>query len=98
MYKEMYPNDDLENLCEELVYQQIHEVLTSGEYGLPNTPVSIQDVAAIALNNMPAKYICNFMEKKYPSAQLKDKPDDLKEYANRQVIKAVKKVVANPHD
>jgi len=94
----MYPSEDLENLCEELVYEQIHKIIEAGEPEFPSTNVSIQDVAAIALNNMPPKYICNFLEKNYPSQTLLEEVSDLKKYARRQVLKAVKKVIENPHE
>ena len=58
----------------------------------------MQDVAAIALNNMPPKYICNIFEKQRPGPQLTDEVKDLRKYAHRQVIKAMKKVQLNPHD
>lgn len=98
MYKDMYPSDDLENLCEELVYEQIHRIIEAGEPKFPTTAVSIQDIAAIALNSMPPKYICNFLEKNYPSPSLAEEVKDLKEYANRQVLKAIEKVLEHPHD
>ena len=55
MYKEMYYHDDLENLAEEIVFEQIHELIQSGEQDFNQSDVNIQDIAAIALNNMPGK-------------------------------------------
>jgi len=98
MYKDMYYNDDLENLAEEIVFEQIHLLLQDDEVEVPSSEVSIQDIAAIALNNMPPKYICNFFEKQEPGEQLKEEVKDLKKYAKRQVLKAIKKVKATPHD
>lgn len=98
MYKEMYYHDDLENLAEEIVFEQIHLLVQSDGVNIPDSEVSIQDIAAIALNNMPAKYICNFFEKNDPSEQLQDEMKDLKKYAKRQVLKAIKKVRDKPHD
>ena len=98
MYKEMYYNDDLENLAEEVVFEQIHLLLEDDEVDVPSSEVSIQDIAAIALNNMPSKYCCNFLEKREPGEQLQDEVKDLKRYAKRQVLKAIRKVKAIPHD
>ncbi len=98
MYKEMYYHDDLENLAEEVVFEQIHLLIEGDEIDVPDSEVSIQDIAAIALNNMPAKYCCNFLEKREPGEQLKEEVEDLKKYAKRQVLKAIKKVKAIPHD
>lgn len=98
MYKEMYYHDDLENLAEEIVFEQIHLLIQDPEVDVPTSEVSLQDVAAIALNNMPAKYICNFLEKQAPSDQLKEEVKDLRKYAKRQVLKAIQKVNKIPHD
>ncbi|PWK49226.1 late competence development ComFB family protein [Pleionea mediterranea] len=98
MYKEMYYHDDLENLAEEIVFEQIHELIQSGEQDFNQSDVNIQDIAAIALNNMPAKYVCNFLEKQNPGPNLREEVNDLKKYAKRQVIKAIKKVNKHPHD
>lgn len=98
MYKDMYYHEDLENLSEEIVFEQLHLLIESGEADIPTSEVSIQDIAAIALNNMPAKYISNFLEKKAPGESLKSEMADLKKYAKRQVLKAIKKVKQTPHD
>ncbi len=94
----MYYHDDLENLAEEIVFEQIHQLIEDDETDVPTSQVSIQDIAAIALNNMPAKYVCNFLEKQEPGEQLKEEVKDLKKYAKRQVLKAIKKVKEIPHD
>ena len=98
MYKEMFVHDELENLCEEIVFEQIYKVIQEGKYDFAQTAVTIQDIAALALNNMPPKYITNFVEKKFPRPGLSQEVNDLKRYARRQVIKAIKKVSENPHD
>ncbi len=98
MYKEMYYNDDLENLAEEIVFEQIHQIIQEGEVDFKQTDVTIQDIAAIALNNMPAKYICNFLEKQNPGPTLLEEVKDLRKYARRQVLKAIKRVADYPHD
>ena len=98
MYKEMYYHEDLENLAEEVVFEQIHLLIEDEEIDVPTSEVSIQDIAAIALNNMPAKYVCNFLEKREPGEQLQDEVKDLQKYAKRQVLKAIKRVQETPHD
>ncbi len=94
----MYYHDDLENLAEEIVFEQIHELIQEGEYEFSQTDLTIQDIAAIALNNMPAKYICNFLEKQNPGPNLLEEVKDLRKYARRQVIKAIKRVGEYPHE
>jgi len=98
MYKEMYYHEDLENLAEEVVFEQIYLLSQGDEVDVPSSDVSIQDIAAIALNRMPAKYCCNFLEKREPGEQLQEEVKDLQKYAKRQVLKAIKKVKETPHD
>ncbi len=98
MYKEMYEFDDLVNLSEEIVFEQIHQVIQEGKPAFKATPLSIQDVAAIALNQMPAKYVTSILERVNPSEELREEVAELKKYARRQVIKAIRKVSAHPHE
>ena len=98
MFKEQFVTDDLENLSEEIVFEQLSILIEEGKHEFPQTAVSVQDIAAIALNNMPPKYICSFIEKQYPRQNLLDEVNDLKTYAKRQLIKAIEKVNENPHE
>lgn len=98
MYKEMFAHDELENLCEEIVFEQIHKLIQEGKHDIHMNSVTIQDIAAIALNAMPPKYVTNFMEKKFPRPGLQTEVSDLRRYARRQVLKAIKRVSTNPHD
>ena len=98
MFKEQFITDDMENLSEEIVFEELSKLLEDGQYKFAETAVTVQDIAAIALNNMPPKYICSFIEKQYPRQNLLDEVNDLKKYARRQLIKAIKKVNDNPHE
>jgi len=98
MFREQFVTEDLENLSEEIVFEQLSIIIEEGKYEFSKSPISVQDIAAIALNNMPPKYICSFIEKQYPRQNLLDEVNDLKRYARRQLIKAIKKVNENPHE
>lgn len=98
MYKEQYMTDDMENLSEEIVFEELTALMEEGKHSFNQSTVTVQDIAAIALNNMPPKYICSFIEKQYPRENLLEEVKDLKKYARRQLIKAIKKVNDHPHD
>ena len=98
MYEEQYVTEDMENLSEEIVFEELSKLIEEGQHKFTETEVSVQDIAAIALNNMPPKYVCNFIEKLNPRQNLLDEVNDLKKYARRQLIKAIKKVNDNPHE
>ncbi len=98
MFKEQFVTEDLDNLSEEIVFEELSGLIDEGKHKFSETAVTVQDIAAIALNNMPPKYICSFIEKQYPRQNLIDEVNDLKKYARRQLIKAIKKVNAHPHE
>ncbi len=98
MAKENFVTDDLQNLSEEIVFEQIASLQQEGHQDLPETDIGIQDIAAIALNQMPPKYICSFIDKLSPRKELLDELQDLRKYARRQLLKAIRKVRQNPHD
>ena len=97
MYKEKYPHDDLENLTEEIVYQQIHHLLES-DASTELTEVSLQDVAAIALNNLKPLYATSFLDKINPRDEFKKEIASVTEEAAKQVKAAVDRVMEQPHD
>ncbi len=97
MYKELYPHDDLENLMEELVYQEIDHLIKQG-YDMPGSEISIQDIAAIALNQLPPRYISSILDKKNPSAESLKKLDSYKPLVKEKVLQAIEIVQTNPHD
>ena len=97
MYKAMYEHDDLVNLSEEIVFEQIHQLIQEGKPVFDVSPLNIQDIAAIALNQMPAKYVTSILERHNPSDELREEVAELKKYARRQVLKAIRKVNDHPH-
>lgn len=98
MYKEKFPHDELENLSEEIVFEELYRLISEDEWDIPEDDISLQDIAAIALNNMPPKYVSSVVEKNYPRQELIDEVRDLKRYARRQVLRALALVKANPHN
>ncbi len=97
-YKSRFSHEDLENLTEEIVFEQIYKIQQEEGSNIPTSDVALQDIAAIALNNVPPKYICNFMEKHNPHKSLIDEVNSLRDFAHKQVLKAIKIVRDNPHD
>ncbi len=98
MAKENFVTDDLMNLSEELVFEQIQLLMDEGNTDVPDSDIGILDVAAIALNNIPPKYICSLIDKVSPRDELIKDLKDLRKYARRQVLKAISIVNRNPHD
>ncbi|MFW1677087.1 late competence development ComFB family protein [Pontibacter sp. JAM-7] len=98
MYKQMYYTDDLVNLTEEIVFKQLHKIIEAGEEQISLTSITVQDIAAIALNNVPPKYVCNVLDKQSFPPSLKAELESLEKFARYQVLKAIQIVQSNPHD
>ncbi|RLA04730.1 MAG: aminoglycoside phosphotransferase [Gammaproteobacteria bacterium] len=98
MYKELFVTDDLENISEEIVFEELSKIIDDGELEFSETAITVQDIVAIALNKMPPKYICSFVEKKYPRETLRLEIMEMKKLAHIELIKAIEKVNANPHE
>lgn len=97
-YTPTFSTDDLLNVSEVIVLSEIERLRQENYPGLPETDIGLQDVAAIALNNMPPKYICSPIDKANPGESLRKEMEDLRNYARRQILKAIERVKTHPHD
>lgn len=97
MYKERYYRDDLENLSEEMLFEQLHLLTESGETTFCQCQICIQDIAAIALNNLPPSYISSFVEKHYRSEERNEKYASLRAQAKTELLAAIDLVSSRPH-
>lgn len=97
MFKDQFQRDDLENLMEELVFEQITVLMSEGEEQIPNNDIAIQDIAALALNNLPAKYCCSIIDKKLPRPELLVELQNYKPLVRDKVLAAIDQVNSFPH-
>lgn len=65
-FKKHYELEDLENVSEELVFEQIDALVRDGSKKFCRCKVCLQDMAAIVLNRVPALYSCSLLEKNSP--------------------------------
>lgn len=98
MYKQMYEHEDLENLSEELVFEEVHRRLESGSDDIPHDTISLQDIVAITLNNVPPKYVTSFVEKLNPREQQLKELDLIRAKIKVELDKAVAVVKNRPHN
>jgi len=96
-YKEMYHTQDLENITEELVFEQIHTIIEAGQIDVPTDEGCIQDIAAIALNRLPSKYSVSFIDKVNPRGVRLDELLELTQRSHEEVLKAIAIVQKRPH-
>lgn len=95
MFKERFYREDLENLSEEILFEQLQQHIDAGQPEFCRCDVCIQDIAAIALNRITPTYISSFIEKHY-------KADDaryakLREQAKTELLVAIELVRQHPH-
>lgn len=64
--KKQYEAYDLENVAEDLVFEQIDALVNDPDKKFCRCNVCLQDMAAIVLNRVPALYSCSILEKNSP--------------------------------
>ena len=97
MFKDRFQHDDLENLMEELVFEQIAILVDEGEEKIPLNDIGIQDIAALALNHLPAKYCCSIIDKRLPRPELLAELTNYKPLVRDKVLAAIDQVNSFPH-
>jgi competence protein ComFB len=97
MYKEMFYTEDLNNVSEEVVFEELSRIITAGEKTFCQCNVCIQDIAAIALNAIPPKYESNYIEKQYPRRERLDGLRRLREQVQGALHEAIRMIQQNPH-
>ena len=95
-FKELFDTTDLENITEELVFEQIHTIMDNGEADIPDNPQCILDIAAIALNRLPPKYAVCFLDKVNPRNDRLEELIELGNKARAEVLRAIDIVIKNP--
>ncbi|MGM0509338.1 MAG: late competence development ComFB family protein [Fusobacteriota bacterium] len=96
-YKEHFYTADLENIVEEMVFEELYKIIEEGKLDFCKCNICIQDIAAIVLNEVPGKYKSNFADKSFPSELDKQEEFFLKRKIKHNIIWAIEKVNQNPH-
>ena len=89
--------DDLENLTEEIVFNQLSILVEENKMEFCRCPICLQDIAAIVLNKVPPLYFSNFLEKIDPQQTLKDKMKKIRDQVKKELPKAISKVSEHSH-
>ncbi len=85
----------MENLQEERVFQLVRELLQREEYShVCKCPDCFVDIAAIALNALPAEYVA---DKYYKFPETAESVKSKQEAATKQILDAIAKVTQRPH-
>jgi len=95
-YKTLFYREDLENLTEEIVFQEIYALTESGEQ-FCQCDSCIQDIAAIVLNRVASLYCCSPLEKVIPGEELQQRIKEIKELVRQELPKAIDTVTRYSH-
>jgi len=95
-YKNLFYHEDLENLTEEIVFQEIHALTESG-HEFCRCDGCIQDIAAIVLNRVAALYCCSPLEKVFPGESFRIRINEIKELVKQELPKAIDTVTMYSH-
>ena len=96
-YKNLFYREDLENLTEEIVFQEIHALAEGGEPEFCQCDACIQDIAAIVLNRVSSLYCCSPLEKVIPGGDLQERIREIKELVRQELPKAIETVTLFSH-
>lgn len=96
-FKEHFHTEELENITEEIVFEQLHLMVQAGKEKIPESEGCLQDIAAIALNRLPAKYTVCFIDKVNPRTERLDQLIELEKNARKELLRAIEIVRDNPH-
>ena len=96
MYKELFYTEDLENEMDELVFMELRNVIDEEKVNFCRCKLCIQDIAAIALNNLRPKYSSNKIERNYMKHQ-KRVDTTLQMRVKNEVYRAIDLVNKRPH-
>ncbi|GAB4392319.1 MAG: hypothetical protein Tsb005_05860 [Gammaproteobacteria bacterium] len=97
MYKELYDYHTIENAAEELVFEEIHHLLTSDKLHFCRCSICIGDIACLTLNNIPTIYSSNFLERTNPREHRVSQLESTRELIKQHLMDAIRKVTDSPH-
>ncbi|MBN2139939.1 MAG: late competence development ComFB family protein [Desulfovibrionaceae bacterium] len=91
-YKELFFHEDLENMAEEILFEELHSLIEQGDRDFCTCSVCIQDVAAIVLNKVPPLYSCSILEKTSPNEGFFRRIEEVRGLIRRELPVAIDKV------
>lgn len=97
MYKEKFYTEELENMLEELVFEQLYEIVKNNEKEFCKCNICIQDIAAIVLNKMPPRYKNSVVDKVYINENERKVTDKLRMEIRKNLFEAIEKTAHFPH-
>ena len=97
MYKQLFHTDELENIVEEMVFEEINKIIKEESVIFCTCDTCVQDIAAIALNNLPPYYRTKMLYKKFPAPQEAQQRKILKVKVREEVLKAIEKTMEHPN-
>ncbi len=95
--KEIYPHEDLENLAEDLVYQELDRIISSRAIEFCHCNVCIQDIAALTLNRVPSLYCASMADKLNPGPGLLRKVEEVRNMIRDVLPESIEQVSSKTH-
>lgn len=93
--KKLYEAEDLENVAEDLVFEQIDALVNDGNAKFCRCKVCLQDMAAIVLNRVPALYSCSILEKNSPGDDFSARIEEVRKRISEELPVAMDMVRRN---
>ncbi len=97
MYKDNFYTEDLENIIEDIIFEELYFIIEEKKLKFCQCNICIQDIAAIALNKIPPKYKSNLFDKRNPNKYEKQELAKAHDDARKYLLDAIEKVNNKPH-
>jgi competence protein ComFB len=95
--KATYPHQDLENLAEEIVFQELDRIIRTGPASFCRCEVCIQDIVALTLNRIPSLYCSSLADKLHPGPDLARKIEQVRKLAQDVLPEAIDQISSAVH-
>lgn len=95
--KQLYPHHDLENLAEELVYQELDRIIQAQTPEFCRCDVCLQDIVALTLNRIPSLYCSSLADKLNPGPGLRAKLEETRNLIRDVLPESIDQVSAKAH-
>ena len=96
-FRNKFVLEDLENLSEEVVFEELYNGIEDKSYDVCQCDVCIQDVAALLLNRVQSVYCCSVFEKSEPRETLQEVLGEVRKSVKKELPDVLDLVRAKAH-
>ena len=96
-FRNKFVIEDLENLSEEIVFEELYIGIEEKSLELCQCDICIQDAAALLLNRVQPVYCCSVFEKSEPRENLQEVLEKIRDSVKKELPGVLELVRTNAH-